>query len=113
MFPSSVRLQGREPLLIDVGAVCNLCGSALVKRVEIEGNKASHGSKWHSLESKIELEGVGAQSSQATSAVTVPIRLESGDIGEYQAIVVEGELLALLVIRCANTMQSFAQRPTA
>ncbi len=96
VFHSSVRLQGRESLLIDVGAVGNLCGSAWAKRVELEGNKASHGTKWHSLESKIELEGVGAQSSQATSAVVVPIRLESGDIGEYQAIVVEGELPALL-----------------
>ena len=96
IFHSNVRLENRESLLIDVGAVGNLCGSMWASRMELEGNKASQGTSWQDLDKSIELEGVGKNSSQARQQVTIPIRLENGDQGQYQAIVVEGELPALL-----------------
>lgn len=95
-YHTNVRLKDRESLLVDVGAIGNLCGSKWASRVEAAGAKAGQGSQWDKLQKAVELEGVGQNSSSGHSTVKLPIKLENGDQGEFQSLVVDGDLPALL-----------------
>jgi hypothetical protein len=95
-FHSNVRLKDKESLLIDIGAVGNLCGSEWASRVEAEGKAAGQGATWSKLDRSIELEGVGQNSSHSADTCILPIKLENGDQGEFRTLVVEGPLPALL-----------------
>jgi hypothetical protein len=95
-FHSNVRLKDKESLLIDIGAVGNLCGSEWAQRVGAEGKAAGQGATWSKLDRSIELEGVGQNSSHSADTCVLPIKLENGDQGEFRTLVVEGPLPALL-----------------
>ena len=96
VYHSNVRLKDREALLVDIGAVHNLCGSEWAGRMQKLAEAAGQGCTYRNLEHGVALEGVGKGSNAANTEVTMPILLETGDSGEYKALTVDGPLPALL-----------------
>ena len=95
-FHTAVRLRLGEGLLVDCGAIDNLCGDHFAKRVEALGEAAGHGSEWKSLQPR-GVEGVGSGASVVDKEVTLPVSLKTGAIGNYVAKVVSNsELPGLL-----------------
>lgn len=73
-FHTQVRLKdGRESLLVDIGAVENLTGSERVGRTSELAKQAGQGCSWQKLNKMLSVEGVGQQANHATEAVTMPI----------------------------------------
>jgi hypothetical protein len=96
-FHTQVRLKdGRESLLVDIGAVENLTGSLWVGRTSELAKQAGQGCSWQKLKKTLSVEGVGQQANHATEAVTMPICLEDGMLGTFQSAVVEGSELPAL-----------------
>jgi hypothetical protein len=95
-FHTAVRLKLGEGLLVDCGAIDNLCGDRFAKRVEALGQAAGHGSEWKSLQPR-GVEGVGSGASVVDKEVTLPVSLKTGAIGNYVAkVVTNSELPGLL-----------------
>ena len=96
-FHTQVRLKdGRESLLVDIGAVENLAGRSWVDRTAEHAQKAGQGCSWQKLKKLLSVEGVGQQANHATEAVTMPICLEDGMLGTFHTAVVEGSELPAL-----------------
>ena len=99
-YHAQVRCQGLEGLLVDVGAIGNLCGSAFIKRVTEKALKFGHGSVWQKLDKKLSVEGVGKESDTTQDEVIAPICLPDGRTGTYTTPVIENsELPALLGLK--------------
>eukprot|EP00971_Amphidinium_carterae_P292035 5797397-Amphidinium_carterae.1 len=104
---------GREGLLVDVGAHDNLCGEQWVKRVE---RNLSHGAltvRYEDMKKPLSVEGVGNGAQVCRQKVVVPLVLPDGEPGTYEAPVIADSgvpgllgLKALVrnkaVIDCAN-----------
>ena len=97
VYHASVRLaNGREGMLVDVGAIHNLCGDAWAQRVEARAAQAGQGTTWTECET-VKLEGVGTGTNDADRHVQLPICTADGVHGRFDAIVVRNsELPALL-----------------
>ena len=96
-YHAAVRLEhGKEGLLVDVGAIKNMCGDKWALRVETQAKQAGQGSTWSTV-NPITLEGVGSGTSIADQFVQLPICLTDSTPARYDAIVVRNsELPALL-----------------
>ena len=116
IYHNRVRLANQESLLIDIGAVGNLCGANWAQRVQAAAQRFGQGTDWKPLSTPLNLEGVGENSTRATREVTLPIALESGHLGTFRSAVIEtgggAELPALLgletltrlgAVICTNT----------
>ena len=100
LFHSRVRLPDKESLLIDCGAIGNLCGAKWVQRCSELATAVGQGTSWQPLTQGMTLEGVGEQATRAVNEVSLPIALENGQRGVFKSAVVEtgqgAELPALL-----------------
>jgi hypothetical protein len=107
-FHAQVRLRdGRESLLVDVGAWDNLAGSKVMKRVIDRAVSAGHGCAWQKLKKTLSIEGVGKSANEATEGVTAAICLEDGTVGSFQTAVVEdSELPALLGLNSLTKLKA-------
>ena len=107
-FHAQVRLRdGRESLLVDVGAWDNLAGSRVMKRVIERANSAGHGCAWQKLKKTLSIEGVGKSANEATEGVTAAICLEDGTVGSFQtAVVDDSELPALLGLNSLTKLKA-------
>lgn len=96
-YHTSVRLKQGEGLLVDCGAISNLCGDKWATRVVQSALSAGHGSKYSTLKRPIDIGGVGKHNQLASTQVAVPVAFESGDRSIFKApIVPDSELPALL-----------------
>ena len=89
VYHGRVRLEGKESLLIDIGAVGNLCGSNWVARMETLARSSGQGTTWKHLKAPISLEGVGENATMATRTAEVPISLADGTNGTFRSAVIE------------------------
>ncbi len=88
-YHSQVRLKHTEGLVIDPGAVNNVCGDVWARRVEAEAKKAGQGTTWAQLNQRQNLQGVGSGTSTASQGVALPFCLEDGTVGNYRATVLD------------------------
>ena len=112
-FHAQVRLRdGRESLLVDVGAWDNLAGSKVMKRVIDRAVAAGHGCVWQKLKKTLSIEGVGKSANEATESATTAICLEDGTVGTFQsAVVEESELPALLGLNSLTRLKAIIDCP--
>lgn len=96
-FHATVKLKNsREGVLVDCGAIDNLCGDKWARRVEKLGNAAGQGSQWKATRA-LSVEGVGSGASTVDKEVTLPLCLMSGSVAQYHSNVVSSsELPGLL-----------------
>lgn len=88
-YHSSVRLKDdREGLVIDTGAVTSITGDEWVGRSKLIGEKNGHGTSITDLERPFGIEGVGKGSNDVRQRAVVPIALQHGIVGTFQANVV-------------------------
>jgi hypothetical protein len=86
VYHSKVRIKGMEALVLDIGAFHNLSGSEWMARQAAEARAAGAGSLVKTaLQNAIEVEGVGNGSQSVTHSESVPICLEDGSTGDYEA----------------------------
>ena len=88
-YHSQVRLKHTEGLVIDPGAVNNVCGDMWARRVEAVAKKAGQGTAWSQLEQRQNLQGVGSGTSTASQGVALPFCLEDGTVGNYRSTVLD------------------------
>ena len=92
-----VRLSGaREGLLVDVGAIGNLCGSRWAERVSNIAHQHGQGASWTDLDNALNIQGVGTGSNSAKKCIHVPVAVETLGRGVYVAPVVEDSDLPAL-----------------
>lgn len=96
IYHSNVRLPGRESLLVDIGAIINLCGKEVAERIQEEAKLAGQGTSIRQLDQNVSLEGVGSGATSANQEYKLPIKLENGEQCDYTALVLDGPLPALL-----------------
>jgi hypothetical protein len=97
VYHTQVRLPDmRDGLLVDIGAIHNLCGSAWLDRVALAAKNKGHGTIAEPLPKPMSVEGVGSGSSSANDLVTVPICLPDGTLGHYKAACISGSDLPAL-----------------
>jgi hypothetical protein len=77
---------GQEGLLVDCGAMGNLCGDKWARRVEQLAKNAGQGTRWQTIPT-VNVEGVGSGSSKIDVQATLPTCFEDGTIGEFTAMV--------------------------
>jgi hypothetical protein len=95
--PHFRQVEGGEGLLIDCGAVSNLCGDKWARHTSEAASRAGHGSSYALLDKPINIGGVGKGDQQATTAISVPVAFESGCKSVFVSpIVPDSELPALL-----------------
>eukprot|EP00971_Amphidinium_carterae_P352996 6492791-Amphidinium_carterae.2 len=81
---------GREGLLVDVGAHDNLCGEQWVKRVEKMLERSNDPVRYETMKKPLSVEGVGNGAQVCRSKVVVPLLLPDGERGTYEAPVISG-----------------------
>ena len=96
MFHAQVRLaSGQEGLLVDCGAMADLCGDRWASRVQQLAASAGQGTKWSKI-ADVAVEGVGKSADIINDEITLPICLEDGAVSFFKAIVAkDSELPAL------------------
>eukprot|EP00971_Amphidinium_carterae_P351411 6492101-Amphidinium_carterae.2 len=96
-YHSQVRLkEGREGILLDIGAVKNLCGDKWLQRVTSIANKHGHGASVSGMKQSMKVQGVGTGCSETHEECVVPLALTDGSRATYTApIVRDSELPAL------------------
>ena len=96
-YHTKVRCKDFEGLLVDVGAIGNLCGSEFFNRVTARALKFGQSSTTQKLQRTLEVEGVGKESEKTQEAGVMPICLSDGRTGTFTAPVIpNSELPALL-----------------
>ena len=105
-YHASVRLaSGRPGMLVDIGAVTNMCGDKWAMAVENAGKINGQGATWSSI-NPISLEGVGSGSSQAGKHAVLPICTADGVQGQFSSIVVQNsDLPALLGLQSIESRE--------
>ena len=99
-FHQRTRLsEEEEGLLVDVGAIDNLCGSDWMARQGSLATRAGRANPTTRKIREIRVEGVGKDSQSACVATQVPVALPDGREGFYEAPIVEGPLPALWGLR--------------
>lgn len=87
IYHTQVRLaSGQEGLLVDCGAMTDLCGDRWASRVASLAEKAGQGTKWSKIPG-ITVEGVGKEADTITDQAAIPICLDDGSTSVYKAIV--------------------------
>lgn len=95
-YHSTVKLpSGREGLLIDCGAIGNMCGDKIAARMEAAGLVVGQGTSWKDI-APISIGGVGKGDQEVRHEATLPVCLVDGTMGQYKAIVVEDSELPAL-----------------
>eukprot|EP00971_Amphidinium_carterae_P350439 6491542-Amphidinium_carterae.2 len=96
-YHSQVRLkEGREGILLDIGAVKNLCGDKWLQRVTALANTHGHGVSVADMKQSMKVQGVGTGCSETHEQCVVPLALSDGSRATYTApIVRDSELPAL------------------
>jgi hypothetical protein len=89
IYHNRVRLANQESLLIDIGAVGNLCGVNWANRMQTASTAHGQGASWKTLSTALNLEGVGENATRATREVTLPIAFENGRTGSFKSAVIE------------------------
>ena len=96
IYHTQVRLaSGQEGLLVDCGAMADLCGDKWADRVSKLAEAAGQGTKWSKIPN-ITVEGVGKEADVIDDQATIPICLEDGEISTFQAIVAKNSELPAL-----------------
>jgi hypothetical protein len=96
-FHINVRLPaGGEGLLVDIGAIGNLCGSRWSDRVEQHVKASGQGCQRSALSNPISIEGVGTGASQAAQQFCAPVAFKNGDRASFTAPVVPNSDLPAL-----------------
>ena len=96
-YHTMVRLRTGEALLVDCGAVGNLCGDKWLERQSAHAAKHGQGVSMTTLSQVVQVEGVGTGASTISQRAHVPIMLQNGSEGEFVSNVVpNSELPALL-----------------
>jgi len=86
-YHTQVRLAtGQEGLLVDTGAMGNLCGDVWAGRVEALAKAAGQGSTYKDIP-LVQVEGVGNGTSKITQSASIPTCLADGTLGVYSAMV--------------------------
>jgi hypothetical protein len=86
---------GREGLLIDCGAIGNMCGDKIAAHMQAAGQAVGQGSSWKDI-APISIGGVGKGDQEVCHEATLPVCLVDGTMGQYKAIVVENSELPAL-----------------
>ena len=106
-FHTNVRLKHGESLLIDTGAPKNMTGDAWVKRAADAAQPAGYGVTLQSLDSKMQVDGVGKTPSTCLNSAVVPLALQGGEVAHYRANVIENsEVPALLGLESLEARRS-------
>ena len=95
-YHTMVRMKEGEGLLVDCGAVSNLCGSKWASRTAAAAAAAGQGSVFKDIASQ-PIHGVGQGSSDCTKHAVLPICMSDGKAGTFSSnVVADSELPALL-----------------
>ena len=95
-YHATVRLpSGREGLLVDCGAIGNMCGDKIASRLQKAGEAVGQGTSWKDI-APISIGGVGKGDQEVRHEATLPVCLRDGTMGHYKAIVVENSELPAL-----------------
>ena len=96
-YHANVRGEGFEGLLVDVGAIGNLCGSGFISRICKRAGKYGQSCAFQKLKQPLSVEGVGKQSDRTEEECIAPICLPDGRTGTFTTPVIQdSELPALL-----------------
>eukprot|EP00971_Amphidinium_carterae_P009267 182995-Amphidinium_carterae.1 len=95
---------GREGLLVDVGAHDNLCGEQWLRRVEVMLERIGRKVSFEQMKRPLSVEGVGNGAQTCREKTVVPLALADGEHGTYEAPVIPGSgvpgLLGLKALMC-------------
>jgi hypothetical protein len=96
-YHTQVRLaSGQEGLLVDCGAMADLCGDRWAVRTAALAEAAGQGASWSKIPS-ITVEGVGKEPDVIDDLVKMPVCYEDGATGVFEAVVTkDSDLPALL-----------------
>ena len=86
----------RDGLLVDIGAVGNLVGSAWVKRQTDRAAAHNLPTKTVRMTTPLGVEGVGKGAQVCVESISVPTSLPDGSLGTYSAPIVENSDLPAL-----------------
>jgi hypothetical protein len=96
-FHINVRLpSGGEGLLVDIGAIGNLCGSRWSERVEQHVKASGQGCQRSMLANPISIEGVGTGANQAVQQFSAPVACKNGDRASFTSPIVPNSDLPAL-----------------
>ena len=96
-YHANVRGEGFEGLLIDVGAIGNLCGSEFIDRIHKKAMSFGQGVAFQKMDRSLTVEGVGKESEQTSQEAVAPICLPDGKTGTFTSpIIANSPLPALL-----------------
>lgn len=87
-YHTLVRLEGKEGLVVDTGAVHNIAGEQWVQRSAALAASHGQGVSFEPLQQQFNIEGVGKDSNSVTHHAVVPIAMNNGETGTYNADVV-------------------------
>ena len=99
IYHTTVRLkQGDgEGLLVDTGAIDNLCGEHWAKRTAAAAKKSGKGSRTETLQQPVDVGGVGKHNQIAVDQIVVPVAFENGDTSVFRSpVITDSHLPALL-----------------
>jgi hypothetical protein len=86
-YHTQVRLAtGQEGLLVDCGAMGNLCGDQWAKRVADLAMQAGQATTYRTIP-EVKIEGVGNGHSKIVQSASIPTCLADGTIGNYETMV--------------------------